>query len=79
MSMPSQVAPIKSDNARVEIGWIERERSKCELNHAYTKWSQDFTANGHIKCLCCTLHCEKVFVLNVNCYHTELPMRNKVK
>ena len=35
--MPSQVAPIKSDIARVEIDWNEREMSKCELYHAYTK------------------------------------------
>ena len=48
--MPSQVAPIKSDIARVEIGWSEKERSKCELNHASIKWSLDSTANGHIKC-----------------------------
>ena len=48
--MPSQVAPIKSDIARVEIGWSEKEKSKCELYHAYTKWTLDFTANGHIKC-----------------------------
>ena len=88
MSRPPQVAPIKSDSARIEISMWERKEWMLDgLLDAHKKvWSWEFTARFQslrIRVISSAdvvpyLHCENVFVFNVNCYHPELPMKIKL-